>query len=128
MSIRIFALATLFFVVALSGPTMPSLAAEAKGHLTEREALTLLRQTIQNDSLYESWIRIDCLQYWTDSSNETHFDFAVREKHGGICTGDPLTNPVIDRFCIMRGTKALLWYDLTNDVFISYDPQKIIRK
>lgn len=47
------------------------------------------------------------------------FDFAVRERHGDGCPGDPQTSPVRDRFRV-QADGTLLWYDVVNADFVDY--------
>lgn len=54
-----------------------------------------------------------------DRTNED-YDFAIREKHGGKCSGDPKTSPVVDRFRVNRVTKIIQWYEVTEGDYLPY--------
>lgn len=95
--------------------------------LSEAEARRLLLRTIERDRLYTSWTRIECLSFFTEARRAAWFDFAVREKHGGGCAGDPDTAPIVDRFRVMRNTGRLLWYDVAEDSYVPYARAKVAR-
>lgn len=118
----------LLLVSGIVAPQYESLAAEAKRQLSEAEARAVLVQTIERDSLYKAWTRIECLDVFTQSKSAGYFEFAIREKHDSGCPGDPSTAPVVDRFRVMRTTKKLLWYDVGKDGYVPYDPSKVVRK
>ena len=89
---------------------------------TEKQAIHLLAQKTNKDYFYSTWIRPDCIQYATEKTTASYFDFALHEDHAGKCSGkgDPVTSPVIDRFRVYQDGKKILWYDVVNDEFIDY--------
>lgn len=117
-------LATLLFL-----SLQPAVAnAEAqKKTLSETDALEFLVQKVKSDSLYSAWTKIECLSFFVEETTESHFDIAVREKHGAKCPGDPNTAPIVDRFRVLRATKKILWHNITEDEYGNYDPKKIRR-
>lgn len=88
--------------------------------LTERQALDILVAQIQKDKLYDSWTTLSCLLFLTEEKTKDHFDFAIREKHGGQCAGDPNTSPIVDRFRVDRLTKNIQWYEPVEGEFLPY--------
>ena len=68
---------------------------------------------------------MNCLSFFTDAKTSMYFDFSIHEKHGENCPGDPGTEPTIDRFRVMRATKIILWYDIIDGEYVTYDPYKI---
>lgn len=111
---------------ALASPHA-SPAADAARRLSEAEARKLLVRTIERDGVYTSWTRIECLSFLIESRRSAWFEFAVREKHGGGCVGDPDTAPIVDRFRVMRSTGKLLWYDVVEDAYVPYARAKVVR-
>jgi hypothetical protein len=90
--------------------------------LTERQALDILAARILKDKLYDSWApNLSCLLFFTEEKANDHFDFAIREKHGGKCPGDPNTAPIVDRFRVNRSTKIIQWYDPTEGELVPYE-------
>lgn len=75
---------------------------------------------IQKDKLYDSWTTLSCLLFFTEEKTKDHFDFAIREKHGGQCAGDPNTSPIVDRFRVDRLTKNIQWYEPVEGEFLPY--------
>ena len=75
------------------------------------QALNILTAQIRKDKLYDSWApNLLCLLFFTEEETENYFDFGIREKHGGLCAGDPNTSPIVDRFRVYRLTKKIKWY------------------
>ena len=90
--------------------------------LTEQQALDILAARILKDKLYDSWApNLSCLLFLTEEKANDYFDFAIREKHGGKCPGDPNTSPIVDRFRVNRSTKIIQWYDYTEGEFVPYE-------
>lgn len=79
----------------------------AQSSLSENEALKILNTKIGKDNLYSKWTRMECLSFFPEDGNNGYFDFAIIEKHGGKCSGDPNTAPIVDRFRISRTTKEI---------------------
>lgn len=91
-----------------------------QNQLTEQEALNTLITQIQKDKIYESWTNLSCLHFLPEKKTKEYFDFAIREKHGGKCPGDPNTSPIVDRFRVNRFTKKIQWYEPTEGEFQPY--------
>ncbi len=81
----------------------------AGGRLTEEQALNVLVSQIKKDKLYDSWTTLSCLSFMTEERTKDYFDFAIHEKHGGKCPGDPDTYPTVDRFRVNRVTGKIQW-------------------
>ena len=92
----------------------------AEKQLTEQQALDILAAQIQKDKLYDSWTTLSCLLFLIEEKTKDHFDFAIREKHGGQCAGDPNTSPIADRFRLDRLTKKIQWYEPAEGMFLPY--------
>ncbi|WP_022974505.1 hypothetical protein, partial [Xanthomonas maliensis] len=89
----------------------PTVSADAR-------ALSLLETRVRGDRLYPD----DCIRIVSESDAQTpsqSFDFAVRERHGDGCPGDPQTSPVRDRFRV-QADGHVLWYDVVNADFVDY--------
>ncbi|KLD77017.1 hypothetical protein FZ025_04145 [Xanthomonas hyacinthi] len=97
----------------------------------ERRALDMLEARLAADHVYAD---AQCLQYAAETDAESAADaaaalpvatasaaieFAVREKHGDGCPGDPQTAPVRDRYRVER-SGAILWYDAAEGGFVGY--------
>jgi hypothetical protein len=95
----------LFFALLVSIP------ANAKNSLDEENALKVLVSQIQKDKLYDNWTTLACLSFVTEEKTKKFIDFAIREKHGGKCPGDPNTYPVVDRFRVNRLTHKIEWFE-----------------
>ncbi|KAF0145872.1 MAG: hypothetical protein FD156_550 [Nitrospirae bacterium] len=98
----------------------PNSDATAGNQLIEEQALNILQLRIQKDKLYNSWTTMSCLSFIIEEKNKDYFDFAIREKHGGRCPGDPNTAPVVDRFRVNRTTKQIQWYEPTEGELLPY--------
>ena len=94
--------------------------ASAKNPLDEEHALDALVSRIQKDKLYDSWTSVACLSFFTDEKTKNYFDFAIHEKHGGECPGDPITWPVVDRFRVNRWTGEIQWHEFVEGEFQPY--------
>lgn len=104
----------------------------------EARALDMLETRLAADHVYAD---AQCLQYDAETDAEpadtaeapqaapaatasaatdaAAIEFAVREKHGDGCTGDPQTAPVRDRYRVER-SGAILWYDVAEGDFVGY--------
>ncbi len=98
-----FLLLTLFF-------TMP---ASASSPLDEEHELNVLVTQIKKDKLYDSWTSMACLSFVTEEKTKKFVVFAILEKHGGKCPGDPNTSPAVDRFRVNRLTHKIEWFEPT---------------
>lgn len=94
--------------------------ANAKNPLDEKHALDVLVQQIKKDKLYENWTRLACLSFVTEGNTQNSFDFAIHEKHGGECPGDPNISPVVDRFRVYRLTHKIQWFEPAEGEFKPY--------
>ena len=113
-----------FFLIFIS----LSMHVRAGSLLTEQQAMDILVSQIQQDKLYDGRHTLSCLSFSIEEKTKDFFDFAIREKHGGLCQGDPNAAPIVDRFRVMRATKKLLWYDVGEDKYVSYDPSRVTRQ
>ena len=98
----------------------PYLNVLASNQLTYQQALDILIVQIQEDKLYDSWTTLSCLSFLTEETTEDYFDFAIHEKHGGDCPGDPNTSPLVDRFRVNRLTNKIQWYEPVEGEFLPY--------
>ena len=96
--------------------------------LNEDQAIRILMNKIQNDSVYSSWTKMKCLDFFTDEIAEKYFIVTIRENHNEDCPGSPLTAPRVDTFKILRDTKKILWYNLFDDNFEDYNIYLSIRR
>lgn len=88
--------------------------------MSEDAALDLLVRTITHDNIYSKRISLDCVTYITEETTRTYFEFAMREKHGGKCKGDPDASPIIDRYRVNRASGKIELYDAVNDSWHDY--------
>ena len=103
--------------------------AVANSRLTERQALDVLISRIKMDKAYDSWApNLSCILFLTEEKTNNYFDFAVREKHGDGCPGDPNTAPIVDRFRVNRVTKNIQWYDPVEDELRPYKTMLKLRQ
>ncbi len=81
-------------------------------------ALALLMDRLQHDKVYPD----NCISVMADDDDDGSdggFDFAVRERHGDGCPGDPQTSPVRDRYQV--GSDGRIgWYDITEGEYVDY--------
>ena len=89
--------------------------------LSENQAIRILMNKIENDSVYSAWTKMECLQFFTDKIDGKYFIVTIRENHNEDCTGSHLTNPRVDTFKILRDSKKILWYNLPDDKFEEYN-------
>ncbi|OAX86569.1 hypothetical protein A7D16_03890 [Xanthomonas nasturtii] len=95
--------------------TAPAPAASADVHA---RALRVLEARLQSDRVYPD----NCISIMAeedDAASPGAFEFAVHERHGDDCPGDPQTSPVRDRFRV-QADGTLLWYDVVNADFVDY--------
>jgi hypothetical protein len=103
--------------------------AGTNSRLTERQALDVLVSRIKMDKVYDSWApNLSCLLFLTEEKANNYFDFAIREKHGDGCPGDPNTVPIVDRFRVNRVTKSIQWYDPAEDELRPYKTMLKLRQ
>ncbi|MEA5098763.1 MAG: hypothetical protein VB032_09560 [Burkholderiaceae bacterium] len=77
-----------------------------------------LVEIVKKDEQYSDWLKIECVQFVTETQDERQVDIAMREKHSKDCLGDQDTSPVIDRFRIEKATGAILRYDVMEDKYL----------
>lgn len=87
----------------------------------ERRAIRALRARIVADRVYARALRTRCLDFAVEEEDPHYYDLVVREVHERGCTGDPNTSPVLDRFRLYRRSDTLLWFDVVNDRYLSYE-------
>ena len=92
----------------------------ADSSIDEEQAQHILATRIQKDGLYNGRISMECVSFILEESSAEFLDFALREKHGGKCPGDPSTAPVIDRFRLNRQTKDIQWHEPVEGEFLPY--------
>ncbi|PPU01266.1 hypothetical protein [Xanthomonas arboricola] len=101
-------------------PPKPAVSAPAAttGNDARARALDVLETRLQNDHFYPD----TCISIIAEDDAEPAadaFDFAVRERHGNDCPGDPQTSPIRDRFRV-QADGTLLWYDVVNADYVDY--------
>ncbi|MBB4126767.1 hypothetical protein GGR77_002057 [Xanthomonas translucens] len=114
----------------------PAAGNAAAAAFDETHALDMLEARLAADHVYAD---AQCLQYAAETDAEpvaaaaaaapsataepasaaAAIDFAVREKHGDGCPGDPQTAPVRDRYRVERSGE-ILWYDVAEGDFVGY--------
>ncbi|WP_115048073.1 hypothetical protein [Xanthomonas arboricola] len=97
---------------AVSAPPAPT------GNDARARALHVLETRLQGDHFYPD----NCISIIAEddaASPPDAFEFAVRERHGNECPGDPQTSPVRDRFRV-QADGTVLWYDVVNADFVDY--------
>lgn len=103
-------------------PSQPKPAAVATatptGNDAEARALHVLEARLQSDHFYPDNC-ISILSEQGDAPTPGAFEFAVHERHGNDCPGDPQTSPVRDRFRV-QADGTVLWYDVVNADFVDY--------
>ncbi|MFO3704491.1 hypothetical protein ACI6Q5_05775 [Xanthomonas codiaei] len=102
--------------------TTPTPAASAPAAVTgndaEARALHVLEAQLQRDHAYPD----NCISILTEAGDAPAagtFEFAVHERHGNGCPGDPQTSPVRDRFRV-QADGTVQWYDVVNADFVDY--------
>ena len=100
--------------------TAPAVTAPAAGTADDARARALhaLEARLQSDQAYPD----NCISIVSepgDAPVSQTFEFAVRERHGNGCPGDPQTSPVRDRFRV-NANGEVLWYDVVNADFVDY--------
>ncbi len=88
------------------------------GNDAKARALRVLEARLQSDQFYPDNC-ISILSEQGDAPTPDAFEFAVHERHGNDCPGDPQTSPVRDRFRV-QADGTVLWYDVVNADFVDY--------
>ena len=86
----------------------------------EADATNRLMHRINQSQVYAPWLKLECISVYTETKTSKFYEFALHEKHGDSCDGDPNTYPVIDRFRVSRISNSILWYDLPNDEYLPF--------
>ena len=112
---------TALIAVALVSPlAVQAGSKKSYNGMTEDAALDILVRRIKQDNVYAKRISLDCVTYITEETTRTYFEFALREKHGGKCSGDPDASPIIDRYRVNRASGKIELYDAVNDRWLDY--------
>src|SRR5262245_41565423 len=92
--------------------------------LNEDAALELLQRTLKRDGVYEKRISLDCVEYGTEETTNSYFEFVLREIHNAKCGGDPETSHVLDRYRVYRRSGKIQQYEPAEDKWQPYNPLK----
>jgi hypothetical protein len=92
----------------------------SRPEMTEDAALQLLRRTLKRDGVYEKRISLDCVEYDTEETTKSYFEFALREIHNAKCGGDPDTSHVLDRYRVYRRSGKIEQYEVAQDNWHAY--------
>jgi hypothetical protein len=93
--------------------------------LNEEAALALLVRTLKHDEVYNNRISLDCVTYENEETTDAYFQFVLREIRNAKCSGDPETNPTIDRYRVYRAYGRIKWLKAIDDIWQTYNPAKI---
>lgn len=63
-------------------------------------------------------LSLDCVDLFLEATTARYFEYAVRERHGGKCGGDPEVAPIVDRFRVPKRGGKILKYDPVEDRWI----------
>ncbi|HEY6153817.1 MAG TPA: hypothetical protein VIW07_08775 [Candidatus Udaeobacter sp.] len=88
--------------------------------LDEDAALTLLQRTLKRDGVYDKRISLDCVEYGTEETTNSYFEFVLREIHNAKCGGDPETSHVLDRYRVYRRSGKIEQYEAAEDEWHAY--------
>ena len=88
--------------------------------LSEDAALALLQRTLKRDGVYEKRISLDCVEYGTEETTNSYFEFVLREIHNTKCGGDPETSHVLDRYRVYRRSGKIEKYEAAEDNWHAY--------
>ncbi len=56
-------------------------------------------------------LSLECILLDEPEGGPGFFHFAIREKHGGKCPGDPSTSPIIDRYRVLTNPDSIQRWD-----------------
>src|SRR5436190_5462075 len=79
---------------------------KASGVVSENQAVKLLQKQL-NANLSGRGLSWKCLDLLTEDAPARWYQYALQEKHGGGCPGDPDTSPIIDRYRVNKGSGAI---------------------
>jgi len=90
--------------------------------LNEDTALDLLQRTLKRDRVYEKRISLDCVEYGTEETTDSYFEFVLREIHNAKCGGDPEMSHVLDRYRVYRRSRSgkIEQYEVAQDEWHAY--------
>lgn len=88
----------------------------------------MLRKRIKADRIYDRWADRKCLVYQLEQCDKRRVDIAIRERHRDGCPGDPATEPLVDRFRIIKKSGRIQWYDLRNGEYVRFSAIKSWRR
>ncbi|HEX5033471.1 MAG TPA: hypothetical protein VFW62_03240 [bacterium] len=60
-------------------------------------------------------LSLECVFWIVEESTAKYIEYAVREKHGGSCPGDPAVSPIVDRYRVPAGKGRIQTYDPIED-------------
>lgn len=101
-----FLLLSFVWLVGLGAPAAKKASLEDKAAL---RLMSYLEKTLPSRGLSTS-----CIDLLLEKSSP-YFEYAVRERHGGKCPGDPETAPIVDRYRVPRRSGAMQLYDPIED-------------
>lgn len=79
----------------------------------EEEAVSKLIDYIEKSRIYPNSLR--CASIILEDEGSHFFQYAIQEKHGNGCPGDPMTSSVRDRFRLFPNSNVILQYDVISD-------------
>ena len=88
--------------------------------LNEDAALELLQRTLKRDGVYEKRISMGCVEYGTEETTKSYFEFVLREIHNAKCGGDPVMSHVLDRYRVYRRSGKIEQYEVAQDEWHAY--------
>ncbi|MDL1871002.1 hypothetical protein FBR05_02230 [Deltaproteobacteria bacterium PRO3] len=102
----------LFILVTCIAWGLPR-AASAASDLEAQAELRL--RTHLKKQLPPRGLSLDCVDLFLEASTPKYYEYAVRERHGGKCGGDPEVAPIVDRFRVPKRGGKILKYDPVED-------------
>ncbi|HKY61927.1 MAG TPA: hypothetical protein VJR29_00775 [bacterium] len=72
-------------------------------------------QTYLAKQLPARGLSLECVYWIMEDSTAKYVEYAVREKHGGSCPGDPAVSPIVDRYRVPAGKGRIQTYDPVED-------------
>ena len=109
------AAAALIVISPITAPANP------RSHpLNEDAALELLERTLKRDGVYEKRISMGCVEYGTEETTNSYFEFVLREIHNAKCGGDPVMSHVLDRYRVYRRSGKIEQYEVAQDEWHAY--------
>ncbi|MGE5214010.1 MAG: hypothetical protein ACM3NN_10005 [Nitrospirota bacterium] len=117
MKFKLHMITAVMAVVLLSAAVA---GAAPSGSLNEDSALALLQRTLKRDQVYEKRISLDCVEYGTEETTNSYFEFVLREIHNAKCGGDPQTSHVLDRYRVYRRSGKIEQWKAAEDKWHAY--------